>query len=71
VFVDVRLVDVMQMSVVEIVDMSLMENRDVSASGRMRVPMLVVRFVLCHHVPRLLGSTSYPNRPHEGSAHRY
>jgi hypothetical protein len=63
VFVDVCLVDVMQVPVVEIVDVGLVENRDVSASGRMRVPVLIVRFVVCHRAPRLLGSTSYPNRP--------
>ena len=51
VLVDVRLVDVMQVPVVQIVDVRLVENRDVSASGRMRVPVLIVRFVVCHRVP--------------------
>jgi hypothetical protein len=67
VFVDVRLVDVVQVSVMQIVDVSFMENGDVSASRRVRMAMIVVRFVFCHRWPRLVGSTSYLNCPHEGS----
>jgi hypothetical protein len=48
VFVDVRLMDVVQVPVVEIVDVSFVQHGGVPASGRVRMPVLVVCRVLCH-----------------------
>jgi len=51
VFVDVRFVHVMQVPVVEIVDVRFVQYGGVSASGCVRMPVLIVRLVVCHRVP--------------------
>ncbi|MDB5041068.1 MAG: hypothetical protein JWN27_1794 [Candidatus Eremiobacteraeota bacterium] len=48
VFVDVRFVDVMEVPVVEIVDVSFVQHGGVPASGRVRMRVLVVCRVVSH-----------------------
>ena len=48
VFVDMSVMDIMQVAVVKIVDVIFVTNGRVSARGRMRMCVLIVGDVLCH-----------------------
>ena len=64
VLVDVLLVDMMQVSVVKVIDVIFVTNGRVAAPGRVRMGVLIVHRVLCHEAPRL-GS---PLRPKLGAS---